>query len=178
MHPEAHWTIVTLCRKSDQDRAAKFCRALDNLNATGTMGDLDDGPEQLPLAAREVQNKILELLPSDRFDLIITHGLWGEYTQHLRHEETGKAVTALWASERLLAKEIWRFAYEDGGGKYLPRPIQDADIYLGLSEEIWQRKYNIITEIYGFSLDSFEVRTTPRQEAFWRFRRDRTIRAT
>jgi len=172
MHPEAKWTIITLCRKSDQDRSPKFFRALEKLSATGAMGDLDDGPEQSPLAAREVQDNILELLPSDRFDLIITHGLWGEYARHLRHEETGKAVMNLWESERLFAKEIWRFAYEDGGGKYLPRPIQDADIYLGLPEEIWQRKYNIITGTYGFSADSFEARTTPRQEAFWRFRRD------
>ena len=175
MNPEAHWTIITLCRKSDQDRASKFCHVLDNLNAGGAMGDLDDGPEQAPLVAREVQDGILELLPSNRFDLIITHGFWGEYTRHLRHEETGKAVVSLWESERLFAKEIWRFAYEDGGGKYLPRPIQDADIYMELTEEIWQRKYNIITEVYGFSPDSFEAKTTPRQEAFWRLKRDYTI---
>ena len=92
--------------------------------------------------------------------------------RHLRHEETARAVLTLWNTGKLDAKELWSFAYEDGGGKYLPRPIQDADIYLGLPEEIWQIKYSIITEVYGFGLDSFEARTTPRQEAFWRFRRD------
>lgn len=178
MYPEANWTVITLCRKSDQDRAPKFCRALDNLNAIGAMGDLDDGPEQLPLAAHEVQDSILGILPSDRFDLIITHGFWGEYTRHLRHEETGRAVMDLWKSERLCAKEIWRFAYEDGGGQYIPRPVQGADIYFELTEEIWQRKYNIVTEVYGFSPDSFEAKTTPRQEAFWRVRDDDTIQAT
>jgi len=178
MHPESVWTVVALCRKNDPDRVPKFFRALDELGAVGTMGNLDDGPEQTPLAAHEVQDNILELLPSNRFDLIITHGFWGEYTRHLRHEETGRAVVNLWESERLYAKEIWRFAYEDGGGKYLPRPIQDADIYMELTEEIWQRKYDIITGVYGFSPDSFEAKTTPRQEAFWRLRRDYTIRAT
>jgi LmbE family N-acetylglucosaminyl deacetylase len=172
MHPKAKWTIITLCRKTDQDRSPKFFRAIEKLGAVGSMGDLDDGPKQSPLAASEVQSKILELLPSDRFDLIITHGLWGEYSRHLRHEETGKAVMALWESERLFAKQIWRFAYEDGGGIYLPRPIQDADIYLGLPEEIWQKKYDIITKIYGFVPDSFEAKTTPHREAFRCFRQN------
>jgi len=172
MHPEANWTIITLCRKSDQERSPKFFRALKKLSATGTMGDLDDSPEQFPLAAREVQNKILELLSSNRFDLVITHGLRGEYARHLRHEETGKAVMALWESKKLSAKEIWQFAYEDDGGRCLPQPVQGADIYLELPEGIWQRKYNIITKIYGFSPDSFEAKTTPRKEAFWCFSRD------
>lgn len=175
MHPETNWTIITLCRKTDRDRSPKFFRALKKLNATGAMGDLDDGPEQIPLVKREAQDAILELLFSDRFDLIITHGLWGEYARHLRHEETGKAVMALWESEKLVAEEIWRFAYEDGDGKYLPRPVQDADIYLELPEEIWQRKYEIITQIYGFRPDSFEAKTAPRDEAFWYFKQGQKI---
>ena len=170
MHPESEWTVVTLCRKSDPDRAPKFFRAIEKLNATGAMGDLDDGPEQRPLTSRQVQHEILQSLPSNRFDLIITHGLNGEYTRHLRHEETAQAVMALWKSDRLSAGQIWRFAYEDGGRKYLPRVIEDADMQIRLPEEIWQRKYDIITDIYGFSPDSFEAGTTPREEAFWCFK--------
>jgi len=169
LHPDCKWTVVTLCRKSDPDRAPKFFRALEELNATGVMGDLDDGPEQTPLFSRKVQEMIIELLPSDRYDLIITHGMWGEYTRHLRHEETGKAVMALWDSERLHAKHIWRFAYDDDGGKHLPKPVKDADLQIELPEEIWQKKCDIITKIYGFEADSFEAKITPRSEAFWCF---------
>jgi LmbE family N-acetylglucosaminyl deacetylase len=169
MYPESEWMVVTLCRKSDRDRAPRFFRAIEQLNAAGAMGDLDDGPEQHPLANRRVQHEILQNLPSNRYDLIITHGLNGEYTRHLRHEETAKAVMALWNSERLFAGQIWRFAYEDGGRKYLPRAIEDADMHIKLPEEIWQKKYDIITNIYGFGPDSFEARTTPRHEAFWCF---------
>jgi LmbE family N-acetylglucosaminyl deacetylase len=170
LHPEANWTVVTLCRKSDKERAEKFFRALEKYNATGLMGDMDDGPEQSPLAGREVREMILSLLPSERFDLIITHGLWGEYTRHLRHEETSKAVTSLCKTGNLAANQIWMFAYEDGGGKYLPRAVADADVRIRLTEEIWQKKYDIITQIYGFGPESFEARAAPRGEAFWIFK--------
>jgi LmbE family N-acetylglucosaminyl deacetylase len=170
MYPESEWTVITLSRKSDLDRAPKFYRATEKLNAAGAMGDLDDGPEQNPLTNRQVQHEILQNLPSDRFDLIITHGLGGEYTRHLRHEETAKAVMALWKSERLSAGQIWRFAYEDDSRKHLPRAVEDADMHIRLPEEIWQKKYDIITNIYGFGPDSFEARTTPREEAFWCFK--------
>ncbi|MDH4238363.1 MAG: PIG-L family deacetylase [Phycisphaerae bacterium] len=172
MHPESEWTVITLCRKSDPDRAPRFCKVLERLRAAGIMGDLDDGPEQTPLDTRTVQAAILELLPSGSFDLIFTHGLRGEYTRHRRHEETAEAVKALWKSKGLFAKELWMFAYEDGGGKYPPRAIDDADVKIKLPDEIWHKKYNIITNVYGFSPDSFEAKTTPKEEAFWCFRCD------
>ena len=166
MHPQCEWTVLTLCRKSDPDRSPRFFRALQQLNATGAMGDLDDGPQQLPLDERKTQDTIVELLASASFDLIITHGLQGEYTRHLRHEETAKAVLTLWKNEILSATELWMFAYEDGGRKYLPRPVDDPDVLVKLPEEIWRKKYEIITQTYGFTADSFEAKTTPRQEAF------------
>ena len=178
MHPESRWTVVTLCRKSDPDRMPKFFRALDQLNATGAMGDLDDGPQQSPLDERKTQNTIVELLTAARFDLIIKHGLQGEYTRHLRHEETAKSVLILWKSGKLSAATLWMFAYEDGGHKYLPRPVDDPDMLIKLPKEIWQKKYDIITEIYGFAPDSFEAKTVPRQEAFRCFRRAATSKQT
>jgi LmbE family N-acetylglucosaminyl deacetylase len=174
MHPDTKWTVVTICRKSDPDRAPRFFQALERLNAAGAMGDLDDGTEQTPLFAKEVQNTVLDSLESHKFDLIITHGIWGEYTRHLRHEETGKAVVALWNAGILQTKELWRFAYKDDGGKHLPQAVEDADIRTRPPEEIWRRKYEIITEVYGFGPDSFEARTTPREEAFWRLRHNRS----
>ncbi|MDT8300503.1 MAG: PIG-L family deacetylase [Sedimentisphaerales bacterium] len=170
MNPQVKWTVVTLCRKSDTDRAPKFFKALEKFGAEGFMADLDDGPEQTPLDNNEVQRTIAELLPSNRFDLIITHSPSGEYTRHLRHEETAKAVLALWKSDRLLSDELWTFAYEDSDRKYLPRAIKDADLLIGLNEETWRKKYDIITGIYGFNKNSFEAKTTPREEAFWLFK--------
>jgi LmbE family N-acetylglucosaminyl deacetylase len=170
MHPGVKWTVVTICRKSDADRAPKFFRALEEFGAVGYMGDLDDGPEQSALSNSEVQRTIMELLPFDRFEVIITHSTAGEYTRHLRHEETAKAVMRLLETGGLGAREAWSFAYEDGDQKYLPRAERGADLQIELPKHIWQKKYDIITRIYGFSEDSFEARTTPRREAFRRFR--------
>ena len=167
LHPDVEWTVVTLCRKSDPDRAPKFFKALEGLNAAGSMADLDDGPEQRPLNHAGVRKTVKMLLPRQRFDLMITHGPSGEYTRHLRHEETAKAVLALWKEGKLPAERLWTFAYEDGDGQHLPSAVEQAELLIELPDEIWQKKYSIITNIYGFSQNSWEARTTPRQEAFW-----------
>lgn len=168
-NPSWKWHIITLCRASDTDRSPKFFKVLDFLGATGKMGDLDDGPDQDPLASKDVQECILQLLPEPQFDLIITHDPSGEYTRHLRHEETSQAVIKLWSANKILADEIWTFAYEDGEKKYLPKPIKNANFYYNLPVKIWQKKYRIITGIYGFNKNSFEAQTTPHAEAFWQF---------
>ncbi|HNY76888.1 MAG: hypothetical protein RBS72_00630 [Sedimentisphaerales bacterium] len=167
LHPDSCWTVVSLCRGSDPDRAPRFHKAMECYGARGLMAELNDGPEQTPLRTIDVEDAIIEILPSDRYDLILTHGLWGEYTSHRRHEEVAKAVMALREGGRLTAQEVWMFAYEDGAKKYLPRAIADADVHMRLPQDIWERKYEIIRRVYGFDEDSFEARTTPKEEAFW-----------
>lgn len=133
------------------------------------MGDLDDGPDQKPLDEREVERTVLELLPPEHFDLVISHNPNGEYTRHLRHEETSSAVIKLWHAGKITANELWTFAYEDGNKEYFPKPVEYTPVYRTLTERIWLRKYRIITETYGFEKNSFEAETTPRAESFWQF---------
>jgi LmbE family N-acetylglucosaminyl deacetylase len=167
LRPDCRWMVATLTRRSDPDRSVRFEKAVRHYGAAGIMGDLDDGPAQKPLRRVEVEDAIMNLLPSRGYDLVLTHGWWGEYTRHRRHEEVAKAVMALRESGRLSIGEIRMFAYQDGGGKRLPCPVEDSDIYSRLPHEIWERKYRIITDVYGFGPDSFEARTTPRDESFW-----------
>jgi len=171
MNPLWEWFIISLCRADDPDRAPKFRRVLEILNAKGDMGYLDDGPAQNPLDENLVKTTILQLLPDKHFDLVITHDPAGEYTRHLRHEETSRAVIDLWYEEKISAHELRTFAYEDGGKSYFPEPIKEADILLELPKDIWKKKYQIITETYGFEENSFEANTSPRAEAFWLFSR-------
>jgi LmbE family N-acetylglucosaminyl deacetylase len=167
-HPAWRWTIITLCRAGDPDRSPRFFQVLRSLGAEGRMGDLDDGPEQVPLDPALVQQTILALLPAGSFDLLLTHGPRGEYTRHRRHEEACRAVIDLWRSGGLVARELWCFAYEDGGRAYLPRAEEGAALE-ALAEGIWQEKYRLVTQVYGFEEASYEARVTPRREAFWRF---------
>ena len=160
--------VTTLCRGSDQERSPKFFAALTRLSAHGAMTDLDDGAEQVPLGDAEVEQALLSALPSRRFDRILTHSPFGEYTRHLRHEEVGRAVLRLWLSGELSAAEVWLFAYEDGAGQHLPVAAASADITGDLPLEIWHQKLSLITDVYGFPRDSWEARVTPRREAFFR----------
>ena len=168
-HPTWNCFIISVCRGSDTDRAPKFRNALKSLNSEGVMGDLNDGPEQLPLDEVELERTILNLLPKKNYDLIITHSPSGEYTRHLRHEEVSKAVINLWYNNKISTHELCTFAYEDGGRMYYPRAIKGATIYNVLSKDIWQSKYAILNKTYGFEINSWELETTPREEAFWKF---------
>ncbi len=164
------WFIVCLCRDKDKDRAPRFNNALKILKSNGIMGDIDDAPEQKPLNEGEVERTILALIPSKHFDLIISHSPAGEYTKHIRHEEVGKAIINLWHAGIISATQLWNFAYEDGNKNYYPRPFENASKCFKLTDRIWQRKYKIITETYGFDKNSWEAKTTPKAEAFWQFK--------
>ena len=168
-HPRWNCFIISLCRKNDQDRAPKFYEVLKILGAKGNMGDLDDEPEQKPLTNEVVELAILNLLPQTHFDLIITHNPQGEYTKHLRHEEISRAAISLWNKGKINTKLLWVFAYEDGSKAYYPKAIENTSIYTVLEPSVWQKKYSLITDIYGFEKESWEAQTTPKAESFWQF---------
>jgi len=133
------------------------------------MADLDDRPDQTPLGPPAVEAILLSLLPEGRVDLVLSHSPLGEYTRHRRHEAVGRAVLELWSAGQLAADAVWAFAYDDAGGARLPQAVAHADRVDELAESVWQEKYRIMTEIYGFGPESFEARATPRTEAFWCF---------
>lgn len=169
LHPSWNWFIISLCRKTDTERASRFYKALKEINAKGIMGDLDDGPEQTPLAEFTLEETILSLLPQMHFDRIMTHNPNGEYTRHLRHEETSKAVIILWDKGKISADELWTFAYDDGHKTHNTTANPNAPIYNQLTKTISQHKHNIITKTYGFDVNSWEAKNTPNKEAFWQF---------
>jgi LmbE family N-acetylglucosaminyl deacetylase len=165
-NPDWNWVIIAMCRKSDPDRAPRFFEVMKALQADGIMGDMDDGPEQIALAGEHVKETILSLLPKTTFDLILTHGLKGEYTYHKRHIETSKAVMHLLADSAIRCRVFWMFAYEDGGGRYFPRAAKDAQIHKKLCRSIWKKKHFLVTQMYGFAEESWEALASPRTEAF------------
>jgi hypothetical protein len=169
LHPTWNWRIVSLCRGSDSDRAPRFLEALNQLGSSGFMLDLDDGPHQSALTDELVQNTFLNAVEGTSYDLLITHSPFGEYTRHLRHEEIGRAASVLWEKEKLDIGEMWMFAYSDGNRTHLPVATDTADIVINLPIDVWNRKKLLLRDVYHFSDDSFEMRTSPATEAFWCF---------
>lgn len=178
MTPPSLCYIAAACRASDPDRAPKFQRVLAEYGADGQIADLDDGQAQDPLPDELVRETVLDLLGEREFDVLLTHGPQGEYTRHLRHNEISRAVISLWREGCIRARELWHFAYEDGDRSYLPRARADADMTVMLAESIWEAKYRIVHELYGFSADSWEARATPRTEAFARLTMTASAKAT
>jgi LmbE family N-acetylglucosaminyl deacetylase len=168
-HPEFHWRIVTLCRATDADRAPRFRQVLQRFGAEGEMADLDDGPDQAPLRVEQVEETTARLLGGNSYELVLTHGPRGEYTQHRRHAECCQGTVELWRSGGIDTKQLWMFAYEDGARAYLPRVREDADFRDILPNHVWLEKRRVITDLYGFGPGSWEVQTTPREEGFWCF---------
>ncbi|MEQ7802024.1 PIG-L family deacetylase [Pedobacter sp. ASV1-7] len=165
-HPLWDIFIACLCRKGDRERSERFSHAMDFLGAKWKMDDMDDNPEQRPLPTKLIQDSILRLLPHKHFDFVITHNPDGEYTRPRRHEEVANAVIKLWYSGKIQTEELWTFVYEDGNRTYFPRASAICTYNYWLSPVTWKKKYHLITEIYGFDKDSWEVLTTPKQEAF------------
>ncbi len=165
-----NWTVLSLCRGDDRERRRRFFQVMGRVGARGLIGDLDDSPEQPPLADETVESALLFDLPERPFDLVVTHSPFGEYTRHLRHEEVARGVLSIWEYRRLKTKELWLFAYDDADKNRLPRAIEDAHVSFTLTNGIWREKHMLMTELYGFAPDSWEGKTTPRKEAFWRFR--------
>ncbi len=169
MHPDWRWKVVSLCRGNDPDRRPRFFSAVTRLGGKGSIGNVDDGPDQCTLPGFDLQNAIKLELDNTDFEVIITHSLFGEYTRHLRHEEVGKAVLDLWHTGELTARELWMFAYTDDAKAHYPKAIENAHLDVSLPENVWREKRALILDVYGFSHDSWEAMTTPKKEAFWRF---------
>lgn len=175
--PSLRWLVFSVCRGQDPDRAPKFAEVQKRLGTIGMMGNLDDEPEQRPLNPKEVQLAILSALPETDWHRIVTHGPRGEYTRHRRHEEVCAAVVELCASGKIHAEELWFFNFGDAEGSSLPVAQRDADYYQDLPAPTWDKKYELLTEVYGFTPDSWEARSTPRSEAFRTFTSSTTARA-
>ena len=170
-HPEWKYFVISVCRGGDEERSIRFFNALKILHAEGAMADMDDSPKQDPLDKSELESTILSLVPAQSFDLIITHNPHGEYTRHIRHEEVSKAVFELWFANQIQAPALWTFAYKDGGEVFYPKPMENANHHVMLTDEIWDQKYRLLTETYGFEEGSWEAKTCPKSEAFAQYKK-------
>ena len=159
-------TIISLCRKNDEDRAPKFKKVCDELNARSFMSDLDDSEQGdfKQISTNEIISRIKQFT-EDGYDYIFTHGENGEYG-HIRHIEVHNAVIEMLNKKQLSAKKVFFFSYfkdEKSGICYVN---ENADKLIRLKAVYSKKKMQLIQEIYGFEENSFESRCCDNKEAF------------
>ena len=150
------WTVLSLCRKDDADRAPKFFRACSALNARGFMSDLDDDrPEEKLAGLGEVQKRIEPIVMDKEFDAVYTHGANGEYG-HNRHIETHKKVLEMVDESAIKCRELYTFDYVKKENPFHAEPNPKAKIKFVLTEKENEEKKRLVRDVYGFLENSFE----------------------
>jgi LmbE family N-acetylglucosaminyl deacetylase len=155
-------TIISLCRKDDEDRAPKFRKVCKFYNAKSFMSDLED-EELKDIETEEVKERIPHAIKTKEWDEVYTHGKNGEYG-HKRHKIVHYAVGEMLNDEQVKAKKVFFFAYHPRGGLAYPNACADRFINLNHVELISKR--DVIKNIYGFDGKSFEVICSGKKESF------------
>lgn len=158
-HPEIDWTVLAFTRASDYDRAPRLRRAAKALGAHGIILNADD-EERLGYraSAREMVALLEKHVPRNSFDYIFTHAANGEYG-HLKHRAAHGAVKKLLKTNKLKTKNLFYFAYQMHKSENHAVPAKRSDTTIKLSKAGFNKKLNIVKNIYGFSTNSFELRS-------------------
>ena len=156
MHPLIDWTIFSLCRSTDADRAPKFKKVCDHYGAKSITTDLEDeGIMNISQSIPEIEKRIGRYIGNTEvFDYIFTHGANGEYG-HPRHVGVHRAVGRLLQSKKLYARQCFYFSYGADAHKRVYNK-KSAMFCAKLVRDVHAKKRNIIKNIYGFSSRSFE----------------------
>lgn len=144
-------TIISLCRKSDKDRAPKFERACRIYNAGCYMSDIED-TELKDVSTDEIIKEIKKYA-SGYYDFIYTHGENGEYG-HKRHIETNRAVKKMINDKKISCRKLYTFSYVIKGISCLAN--KNADKFIKFNPNLLKQKKKIIRGVYGFQKNGFE----------------------
>ena len=159
------WTIFSLCRASDRDRAPKFKRVCEYYGAKSIISDLDDnGNLSLEEAKQEAKKNILKKIGFNKFDYIFTHGANGEYGHEL-HIAVHLAIDELIKEEKIKPKTVFYFDYVKNN--YLEHG--NGSIINNLSEKELLEKKRIVAEMYGYPFDGIDVGYCTNPETFKKF---------
>jgi LmbE family N-acetylglucosaminyl deacetylase len=167
LNPKIDWTILCLCRASDPDRAPKYFRILKALGAKGSIEDLDD-LDRWPFQkhVQECKRQIKKHTTGLEFDFVITHGTNGEYG-HRDHKSVHEAVYDLCQRGILKTSALLLLNYKKPNKKIpLLIPRTGSDMLIELPKKIYERKKQLMHEIYGFAIDGIDASYCTQVEAF------------
>jgi len=160
-------TIISLCRGEDSDRAPKFKKVCDKLNAKSFISDLDDSEQRdfKKILNKDIINRILKFTNGKKYDYLFTHGKNGEYG-HIRHVQVNNSVIEMLDKKQLLAKKVFFFSYFKDEKQEVCYINKNADKLIRLKKLYFKMKKHLIQEIYGFQKNSFEDKCCKDIEAF------------
>ena len=161
------WTIFSLCRKNDFDRAPKFRKVCQYYKAKAIISDLEDEDiMSVKASLPEIEKRIGKEVKKKKFKYIFTHGLNGEYC-HIRHIGVHKTVKGLVEKKALVCNHLFFFAYKlNSQKKIINCPDSSVDLVFNLTKKEIRAKKNIIKKLYGFSQKSFENISCLAEETF------------
>jgi len=143
---DIEWTIFSLCRANDPDRAPKFYNVCKHYGARGLMSDLEDeGIMEAKESIPEIKKRISSLFKRKKFAYIFTHGYNGEYG-HERHLGVHLAVKELLKEKTIFCEKLFFFAYYGA----------ESNFSVDLDNKLLTAKKDIIEKLYGFKKNSFE----------------------
>lgn len=161
-----YWTIFSLCRGNDPDRAPKFKKVCQYYNAHSLMSDLEDeGIMNVKKSLLEIKKRITANFTGEKFTYIFTHGYNGEYG-HERHLGTHLAVKDLIKNKIIICQKLFFFSYQLDQKNNIVNNTKLSDFAIKLNSEKLITKKNIIEEIYGFNKNSFESLSCLPKETF------------
>jgi LmbE family N-acetylglucosaminyl deacetylase len=164
-HPGINWTIFSLCRASDRDRAPKFYRVCKMYDAKAIITDLEDeGKLSIKQTVLIIKKLISDNIGSKKFNFIFTHGANGEYG-HPRHKGVYQAVADMIARGKLNTEFICYFNYKKVNQKKLIGKLR-SDLLWRLTNKEFIRKKNIMTEYYGYAYNGIDTGYCTNPEAF------------
>ncbi|PIT87107.1 MAG: PIG-L family deacetylase [Candidatus Magasanikbacteria bacterium CG10_big_fil_rev_8_21_14_0_10_40_10] len=154
-HPEVKWTIFSLCRGDDTDRAPKFFRVCKYLKTEGLMTNLEDeGLLNIKQSVPLIKKMLLQNLTNKNYNYIFTHGTNGEYG-HARHKAVHRSVVTL-VSKKNLSGLLLCFNYELTGEHKL-KPKKNSHYIINLTPAEFDRKQSIMSDIYGFDKNGIDA---------------------
>jgi LmbE family N-acetylglucosaminyl deacetylase len=166
--PRLKWTIFSVCRASDLDRAPKFLRVCERYGARALIADLEDeGKMGIAATVPVIKDLIRKNIDQDAFGYVFTHGPNGEYG-HPRHKGVSRAVREMAKSGEIKAKRLLLFHYVKKEDREFSPLIagEKPDLILELTEEEMAVKKGIMSEIYGFAPDGVDTSYCTNPESF------------
>lgn len=165
-NPHVRWTIFSLCRGDDPDRAPRFRHVSKKYGATPIITNVEDEEvmsvtESITVISRMIRKH----LSQKRFVYLFTHGANGEYG-HPRHVGVHLAVKKLITGKKIVCDSLYFFSYRSPAYPVVINNIQLANSYIQISQERLREKKNVIKKLYGFSQGSFENRACLQTETF------------